>query len=103
MHGKRAIRVRSIEVILYLFLFSASFGVSGNCTSCLWVSSVMFSQPSLRKHAYSNMQKILPPKNENFLIKKSDIFHISDQNLDCGYSLGLPRQDGSNEYTQSMF
>ena len=29
--------------------------------------------------------KILPPKNENFQIKNSDIFHISAQNIDCGY------------------
>ena len=33
----------------------------------------------LRKHAYSNILKILPPKNENFQIKNSDIFHISEQ------------------------
>ena len=29
---------------------------------------------SLRKHAYSNIVKILPPKNENFQIKNSYIF-----------------------------
>ena len=29
--------------------------------------------------------KILPPKNENNQIKNSDIFHISAQNIDCGY------------------
>ena len=29
---------------------------------------------TLRKHAYSNILKILPPKNENFQIKNSDIF-----------------------------
>ena len=29
---------------------------------------------SLRKHDYSNILKILPPKNENFQIKNSDIF-----------------------------
>ena len=34
---------------------------------------------ALRKHAYSNILKILPPKNENFQIKNSDIFHISAQ------------------------
>ena len=49
-----------------------------------------FSAISLRKHAYSNILKILPPKNENFQIKNSDIFHISAQNIDCGYSLELP-------------
>ena len=56
----------------------------------------------LRKHAYSNKLKILPPKNENFQIKNSDIFHISAQNIDCGYSLEPPRSGGSNEYPQSM-
>ena len=57
----------------------------------------------LRKHAYSNIVKILPPKNETFQIKNSDIFHISAQNIDCGYSLEPPRRGGSNEYPQSMF
>ena len=42
-------------------------------------------------------------KNENFQIKNSDIFHISAQNTDCGYSLEPPRRGGSNEYPQSMF
>ena len=59
---------------------------------------------SLRKHAYSNTLKILPPKNGNFSHKKkSVIFHISAQNIDCGYSLEPPRRGGSNEYPQSMF
>ena len=31
------------------------------------------------------------------------IFHISAQNIDCGYSLEPPRRVGSNEYPQSMF
>ena len=57
----------------------------------------------LRKHAYTNILKILPSKNEIFQIKNSDIFHISAQNIDCGYSLEPPRRGGSNEYPQSMF
>ena len=57
----------------------------------------------LRKHAYSDILKILPTKNENFQIKKSDIFHISAQNIDYGYSLEPPRRGGSNEYPQSMY
>ena len=57
---------------------------------------------TLRKHAYINILNILPPKNENFQIKNSDIFHISAQNIDCGYSLEPPRRGGSNEYPQSM-
>ena len=39
----------------------------------------------------------------NFLDKKSIFFHISAQNIDCGYSLEPPRRGGSNEYPQSMF
>ena len=49
------------------------------------------SEITLRKHAYSNILKIYHQKNENFQIKNSDIFHISAQNIDCGYSLELPR------------
>ena len=47
--------------------------------------------------------KILPPENENFQIKNSDIFHVSTQNIDCGYSLEQPRRGSSNEYPQPMF
>ena len=57
----------------------------------------------LRKHAYSNILKILPPKHEHFQIKNSDIFHNSAQNIDCRYSLEPPRRGGSNEYPQFMF
>ena len=42
-------------------------------------------------------------KKENFQIKKSDIFNISAQYIDCGYSLEPPRRGGSNEHPQSMF
>ena len=34
---------------------------------------------------------------------KTDIFHISAQNIDCGYSLELPLLGSSNEYPQYMF
>ena len=42
-------------------------------------------------------------KIKKIQIKNSDIFHTSAQNIDCGYSLELPRRGGSNEYPQSMF
>ena len=42
-------------------------------------------------------------KKVKFLVKIPDIFHISAQNIDCGYSLEPPRRGGSNEYPQSMF
>ena len=41
-------------------------------------------------------------KNWKFSDKNSDIFHISVQNIDCGYSLEPPRRGGSNEYPQFM-
>ena len=58
---------------------------------------------TLWKHTYSNILKILQPKKENFQIKKSDIFHISAQNIDCGYSLELPWRGSSNKYPQYTF
>ena len=42
-------------------------------------------------------------KNCKFSDKNSDIFFISAQNIDCGYSLEPPRRGGPNEYPQSMF
>ena len=43
-------------------------------------------------------------KNWKFSDKKNwYFFHISAQNIDCGYSLEPPRRGGSNEYPQSMF
>ena len=58
---------------------------------------------SLRKHAYSNILKILQLKKEIFHIINSDNFHIPAQNIDCGYSLEPPRRGGSNEYPQYVF
>ena len=49
-----------------------------------------------KKHAYSNILKILPPKNENFRIKNSDVVLISAQNIDCGYSLEPPQHTCDN-------
>ena len=42
-------------------------------------------------------------KNWKFSDKNSNIFYISAQNIDFGYSLVSPRRGGSNEYPQSMF
>ena len=58
---------------------------------------------TLRKHAYSNILKILQPEKENFQVKNSDIVHVSAQNIDCEYPLDPPRRGGSNEYPLSMF
>ena len=34
-------------------------------------------------------------------MKNSGSFHISAQNIDCGYLLELPQRGGSNEYPHS--
>ena len=47
--------------------------------------------------------KFYHKKKWKFSDKNSDIFHISAQNIDCGYSLEPPRRGGSNEYPQSVF
>ena len=38
-----------------------------------------------------------------FRLKNLIFFHISAENIDCGYSLEPPRRGGSNEYPQSVF
>ena len=58
---------------------------------------------ALRKHACSNIQKISASKKLKFSDKISDVFPISAQNIDCGYSSEPPRRGGYNEYPQSMF
>ena len=57
---------------------------------------------TFRKHAYSNILKISPPKTESFQTRFWFFFHISAQNIDCGYSLEPHRRGGSNEYPKSM-
>ena len=89
-------------VILFIYLFILSFFVNSRSCICLFypIFTVLLSFP-LRKHTYSNILKLLQPKNENFQIKNSDIFYLSAQNIDCGYSLEPPRRGGSNEHPQS--
>ena len=60
-----------------------------------------FCGNTLRKHAYSNILKILPPKNEIFQIKKNLIFFIFLlKNIHCGYSqsIFLSRNKKTNVY-----
>ena len=67
------------------------------------IAPKVHSFQTLRKYAYSNILRILPPKNENFQTKNSGSFHTSAQNIDYGYLLEPPRRDGSNKYLQSIF
>ena len=54
----------------------------------------LFLTAPLRKHAYSNICRKFHLQNRKFSDKKSDIFHISAQNIDCGDSLEPPRRGG---------
>ena len=64
-----------------------------NCFNCLGVAHI--KKTCLFKYTENFITK---KKNEHFQIKNSDIFHISPQNIDCGYSLEPPRRGGFNEY-----
>ena len=60
---------------------------------------VLCKQRTLRKHAYSNILKILPPKNEIFQMKNADIFSY----LRSKHRLWVLVRTASNEYPHSMF
>ena len=74
-----------------LFRFS-SFGPM--FAKVYWTASFVFLilSASLRKHAYSNILKISPPKNESFQVKILIFFIFLLINIDCGYSLEPPRR-----------
>ena len=65
----------------------------------MYISHTNITKTRLFKYT----ENFLPPKNENFQIKNSDIFHSSAQNIDCGYSLEPPHRGGSNEYHNLCF
>ena len=62
-------------------------------TSCLSTKTPLFKY----------IENFTTKKGKFSVKKKSDIFHISAENIDCGYSLESPRRGGSNEFPQSMF
>ena len=57
---------------------------------------------NLKLLTFSNSFLLNIAEHEIFSAIKYDMFPISAQNIDCGYSLEPPR-GGSNEYPQSMF
>ena len=69
---------------MYLYLY---FKTGKRKTLCVGYTSLAITKTNLFKYT------------ENFTTKKwkfsdnsSDIFHISAQNIDCGYTLELPQQ-----------
>ena len=76
----------------------------------MWVASVFATvthilsakQPHYENKPIHIYWKFYHQKIKKNSDKSSVIFHISAQNIDCGYSLEPPRWGGSNEYPQSM-
>ena len=62
------------------------------------VCRILYENTPIQIHKQFHLQKL-----NFFQIKSYDIFNISAQNIDCGYSLEPPRRGGSNEYPQSIF
>ena len=68
-----------------LILPDSSVPATYNCLVHPWINRKIYKSTHYENMPNdSNILKILPPKNENFQIKNSDIFHISAQSIDCG-------------------
>ena len=94
------------KIFFNFFFFVKNIGAARalkyTFTCCFFVD-IMIPKVSteclaLRKHAYSNILKILPQENENFQIKILIFFIFLLKNIDCGYLLEPHRRGGSNEY-----
>ena len=66
----------------------------------LWICA--FCVVIAKTRLFKYIEKFTTEKSK-FSDKKSDMFHISAQNINCGYPLEPPRRGGSNEYPQFMF
>ena len=70
---------------------------------CICIYRAHYENTPIQIYRQFHLQK-LKFSNKKKKKKKNDFFfHISAQNIDCGYSLEPPRRGGSNEYPQSMF
>ena len=73
------------------------------------IKSTTMKVPPWNGHITKTYQYNFDPLKPHFYIVKLGftgvyiIFLISDQNIDCGYSLEPPHRGGSNEYPQPMF
>ena len=124
---------------LYMHIFVMAFQNAQADLNLVWKyvfwqcgSRVIISNLRIiRKHAYSNILKIIPPKNafqikEFWIITKTRLYNIDSlkphfyivklgftgvsiiflfllKSIDCGYSLEPPRGGGSNEYHNLCF
>ena len=118
IHGKRAIGLRAIEVLLYL-LPKVNWDRQA-FANCLDPDQISQNAASDQCHTYSNIFKHIKsitkkclynidPLKPHFYIVKLGLqgytlfFLFLLKNIDCGYSLEPPHQGSSNEYPKSMF
>ena len=68
------------------------------------ISKYLLMQPDITKtRLFKYIENFTIKKGKFSDKKKSDVFHISVQNIDCEYSLEPPWRCSSNEYPQFMF
>ena len=98
--------IRRVFVMIVRTEFVPILKLNTICVLCRWIIRVQDCLQIWLHYENIPIQiycKFNHQKNENFQIKNSDIFYVSAQNIDCGYSLEPPRRGGSNEYPQYMF
>ena len=104
-------RFLGLRHLKYLIFFYVFFVSKGNLIDfILWHSEALIRSVKPKLPIFAITKTCLCKYVENFTfknwkiqIKTSDIFHISAQNIDCGYTLEPPRRGGSIEYPQSTF
>ena len=84
------------------FISIACGFICGVCIVLMFSSFYLLLAPITKTRLFKYIENFTT-KNENFQMKNSGSFHISAQNIDCGYLLQPPRRGGSNKYPQSMF
>ena len=103
VHFHKAKLKSTLFAVKHLRLYNLPIIVLGYIwmPACLPIGkSIIYENMPFEIHVY---WKFYRWKMKIFSLKKSDIFHISAQNIDYGYSLELPRRGSSNVYLQSMF
>ena len=70
---------------------------------CTYSARLKTCIASITKTSLFKYTENFTTKKWKFTNKNSDRFHISAQNIDCGYSLKLPHWGSYNMYPQSLF
>ena len=84
-------------------MYHQTYALNEDSDQHVQLCSLTRSSLSITKTRLFKYTKNFTTKKLNFQIKNSDIFHISAQNIDSGYSLEPPHRGSSNEYPQSLF